>query len=315
MSIIEKTWKIVEQFTTNPHHVIIDKSNISSLAHQIKEGMGPSQDFFIGKPKWFKEIPWGRAGYRELYELVAYELILDSVNYNYWYGRGDIRPNGASSYEMSKLLDKAFNEAHVLVPGDSRIICAFAIKALKKKLINNRYPNLVNRLKHLDEIETTFHSGNGFSMMWIEQHLISDVSRGEEDAEKTLETLIGLYPTYASDMFLKRAFLFIIEMNRRVGWFKNDIYKIPIPADYQIPKMLHHFGVLIYDDMLNKKIKNYELILSGSLEECEIRASSIKACKMIAEEAEITMADIDTYLFANRKNCMEPFHLTITTDY
>ncbi len=316
MSIIEKTWGIVDQFTEEPQYVTINKAKAKDLAIIVKDYLAVAEEFFMGKPKWMKEvISWGHGNERELYELVAYELILDAVNYNYWYGKGDIRPNGASSYEMSKLLDDSFAMAHLLVPGDSRVICGFAIRQFRKKLIQNRYPNLANRLKHLDEVHKMFGQNNGMPMMWIDQMFLPDVREGKEDAEKTIEFLTSFFPTYASDMFLKRAFLFIIEMNRRMGWFKKDIAKIPIPADYQIPKMLQYNWVLEYSDELAYKIGNHELIQSGSLMECEIRASAMKACKMIAEYGDVTMADVDTYLFANRKSCDDPFHLTITTDY
>lgn len=315
MSMIEKTWEIVEQFTSDPRHVTIDEESIKGLAFYVKDYLADAKEFFIGKPKWFEELNWSMPNERELYELVAYELILDSVNYNYWYGKGSVRPNGASSYEMSKLLDDSFCQAHVLVPGDSRMICNFALRTFKRKLIENRYPNLVNRIKHLKEIQEIFRPENGMPMMWIDHLFLPSVLEGTESAEDTLEFLTEYFPTYASDLFLKRAFLFIIEMNRRMGWFKKDIHKIPVPTDYQIPKMLNFFGVIKYDIYLKGKIRNHELIESGSLMECEIRASTMKVCKMIAEEAGTTMADVDTYLFANRKSCPVPFHLTITTDY
>jgi hypothetical protein len=308
--MIPRTWEIVDQFTANPQFVNIDDRGIKAIAREINTDLNACKGFFLGKPKWFEEIDWSSPRLDEFYEIVAYELILDSANYNYWYGRGDVRPCGASSYEMSKLLDEAFVYAHVLSSLDSINICCMAARRFKKNLTVNRYPNLENRIRHIGEVEKLFNREHSFIHMLIE-HVIHE----DEDADYTIECLTKSCPGYGGDIFLKRAFLFIIEMNRRMGWFKEDIHLVPIPADYQIPKMLHFYGALNYNDSLTKKILNNELIQSGSLEECEIRASAMKACQMIAEVTHKNMADIDTFLFANRKSCPDPIHLTITTDY
>lgn len=309
MSIIEKTWNIVEQFTSSPEYVTINEKNAKDLAVHIKSHISEAKEFFIGKPRWMKEISW-TPRFNEAYELIGYELLLDSANYNYWYGKGNIRPNGASSHEMSKLLDESFTWAHLLAAGGSPSVCKMAGNRFQQLLIRERYPNLENRLRHIKEIYSVFNSQSAYI-----ECLLHTLEAGTEDAEVVIGEIIEKFPGFASDIFLKRAFLFIIEMNRRMGWFKNDIHKIPIPADYQIPKMLNYYGVLMYDDRLKKKIESHELIQSGSLMECEIRATAMKACQIIANKADITMADVDTYLFANRKKSVSPFHLTITTDY
>lgn len=316
MSMIEKTWALVDQFTADPQHVTIVDCNAKDLAVHVKDYIASGKEFFIGKPKWMAKVEW-MYDFQQYYELISYELILDSVNYNYWYGSSDIRPNGASSYEMSKLLDAAFLDAHSNEYDDPRLIAQHALRQFEKALIDNRYPNLENRLKHLSQLHTTFEHAQGIVCGWIERVMMAKVLDPEQvdNAEEILNILIHNYPSFAGDMFLKRAFLFIIEMNRRMGWFKEDIAKIPIPADYQIPKMLSYYGVFNHSNDLKRMIGSHSIIQSGSLMECELRASSIKACKLIADYAGITMADVDTYLFANRKQSVAPFHLTITTDY
>ena len=123
------------------------------------------------------------------------------------------------------------------------------------------------------------------------------------------------FPGYGKDLFLKRAFLFIIQMYRRLGLFKDEIHKIPVPADYQIPKMLRMLGCIKYNYPLDLMVADGRLISEGSLLECEIRAATIVVCKKIADLAGCSCADVDTYLFANRKTCRDPFHLTVTTNY
>ena len=90
---------------------------------------------------------------------------------------------------------------------------------------------------------------------------------------------------------------------------------MPVPADYQIPKMLEGMGCINYNYILSEKIQNGELIPAGSIEECEIRAATMLAGKRLAELSGKTMCDIDTYLWLKRKEVDKPFHLTITTNY
>jgi len=310
MNIIKNTWHIVDDFIKSPSYVFIDRDQALELAKKVKYYKANSKEFFMGEPKWMEHVNWDKRDFLDkIVELINYELILDSINYNYWYGKGTIRPNGASSYELSKLLDKAFLQNHAKGYISAEIICNEVIDTFKEEITRERYPNLENRLRHLEQVR------DAINRKAVTGSILGPLSRNEEhDAEKTLRELMTI-PSYASDMFLKRAFLFIIEMNRRMGWFKEDICKIPIPADYQIPKMLRSKGVLEYSTDLADKVNNHELIFSGSLMECEIRASAMEACRIVAEYAEVNMADVDTYLFANRKSCNDPFHLTITTDY
>ena len=88
-----------------------------------------------------------------------------------------------------------------------------------------------------------------------------------------------------------------------------------MPADYQVPKMLEHFGCLVYTRDLEDKIKRHTMIPKWSIEEISIRAGTILVCDKLSELTGWTKSDIDAWLWRNRKECDKPFHLTITTDY
>jgi hypothetical protein len=116
-------------------------------------------------------------------------------------------------------------------------------------------------------------------------------------------------------MFLKRAFLLATELHRGAGWFGPDMRGVPIPADYQVPKVLRRLGCIVYSDELSGAVEKGVQIPRGSAMECEIRSASILACDMIAEAADMDPCDVDSWLWNNRNNHEEPFHLTATTDY
>ena len=130
-----------------------------------------------------------------------------------------------------------------------------------------------------------------------------------------LHELVRRYPGFASDMFLKRAFLFVMQLYRKLNFFSDTIDQIPVPADYQVPKMLEYFGCLMYSPELIHKIKSHRMIPRYSIEEISIRAGTIMVCDRLSELTGWNKSEIDAWLWLRRKECKKPFHLTITTDY
>lgn len=55
-------------------------------------------------------------------------------------------------------------------------------------------------------------------------------------------------------------------------------------ADYRIPQILHHLGILVYPPSLQEKLRNGEDILPGSDEEISLRAASIVSIERIRDE-------------------------------
>ena len=135
------------------------------------------------------------------------------------------------------------------------------------------------------------------------------------DVDFLMNIMVQLFPGYASDIFLKRACLFFAQLNRKFGWFEKDMYDLPVPADYQVPKMLEHHRILQYDVSLQQAIDDESQIPKGSLVECEIRAATIVACRQLGKETGWSMPQIDGYFWLRRKEATNPFHLTVTSDY
>jgi hypothetical protein len=130
-----------------------------------------------------------------------------------------------------------------------------------------------------------------------------------------MQKMVSLFPGFASDMFLKRASLFFIQLFRRFGWFAEDLNNLHVPADYQVPKMLNHYGCIIYAEDLTDAIENNTIIEKHSQAECEIRAATVLAIKKLCDLTGWNVAEVDGYFFTRRHDATNPFHLTITTDY
>jgi len=236
-------------------------------------------------------LSYGKLGFPESYR----------KNYCYWYGKDTVRPNGSSSALLYECIGNAFFD-YTEVDQQKFNIC---LTRLINLLISNRFPLLEERMYHLHQLRLY---AEDFTQKIMKNNDIENIN------DLMLE-LITLFPGFSSDIFLKRTFLFFMQMNRRFGWFEKAIQDMPVAADYQVPKMLEHFGCISYCPELKRQISFRKLIPKGSIEECEIRSATILACKKLCEITGWNIAEIDGFLWLKRHEVTTPFHLTITTDY
>lgn len=280
--MIESVFDICNQFMKNPQYVSINKLRVKEVADDIKPTKEPV------------------ANQDELQKTVEYQLTASAVNYCYWYGRHDVRSCGVGATRMYQHLDEAWQQYPGLHESDKRL------EVFKALMVTGRYPLLEQRLAHIDQVKAAIDF-----VPFVTQNI-----RGIFDVNECLTELILRMPGFGADLFLKRAFLFFMMVHRATGILPTEeLRKLPIPADYQVPKMLQWLGVLEYRGELVDDIVLHRVIPSGSLKECEIRAASILACKALSEECGQSMCDVDDYLWSRRKSCDRPFHLTVTTDY
>ena len=288
MNLVESVFEIAEKFTKNPKHVFINDKEIEYL----------SNDMNLEKPKEFPK----QINDSDQYKACLLELIGDSINYCYWYGSSSIRPRDASSGKMFEIVERCFE---TFSPDGGVYSFDRCLDDLIRLLSLERFPLLEERIKHLNELRL---NGQKYIKGLLKYKDINDV-------EFFMNGMVQIFPGYASDIFLKRACLFFAQLNRKFGWFEEDMYKLPVPADYQVPKMLQHHNILYYEDELLEAIDNEVLITKGSIVECEIRASTIIACKRICEKTGWSMPQVDGYFWLRRKEATTPFHLTVTSDY
>ena len=290
MNFANTVIELSESFMKDPSFVDVDLDKIDEVAEEMKEQ---------GAPKF--PIP----EVEDLQKGVLLEIVAASVNYCYWYGKSTIRPLQANSTKMYDLLLQAFDGYHPSYKSENFKDCINLFSIL---LSQNRFPLLEERIKHLNEL--VVEDAEQFSI-----GMTNDQLKGVLNFELTFNKLISTYPGFASDLFLKRASLFFIQLFRRFGWFADDLKTLHVPADYQVPKMLEHFGCISYDYALQTAIENGDLIPKGSLPECEIRAATVLAIKKLCDLTGWNVAEVDGFFFLQRNEATNPFHLTITTDY
>jgi len=277
-------FELAEKFMKDPKYVFIQNEVVEKLAEDMKTS---------GKIKYALHHPE-----TSVYKDILSEIISNSINYCFWYGCSYVRPNGSSSALLYDLVHKSL----VSYPNVSLHNC---LNTLCDELTYHRFPLLEQRIKHLKQLKRNTKAEN---LAWI-------IEDGKSSVNNILYELISRFPGYASDLFLKRAVLLIVQLFRRYNWFSQELRTLHIPADYQVPKILNCLYCTKYSIDLQNKIISHTLIPQGSLEECEIRSATILIAKKLCELTGWNVAEIDTWLFLKKDLIETPFHLTITTDY
>jgi len=279
MELINGVFELSEKFMLNPKHVKLNEDFIRTTADvMIEAGIKPFPPESKGKDEMV--ICWQ-------------ELVASSINYCYWYGTSHIRPNNSSSTLMYNIVNEAFDTYDIYWPW-----------YVKTKLAGYRFPLLEDRVRHIEEV---YQNGAPYIKALLELK--------DKEFYPLFNDLVLVFPGFASDMFLKRASLFFLQLYRTLGWFEEGMKLLPVPADYQVPNMLRHYGCIEYDQVLAKVVLENQLIAKHSQMECEIRAATVLACKKLQELTGWNISEIDAWLWLRRKEATLPFHLTITTDY
>ena len=103
----------------------------------------------------------------------------------------------------------------------------------------------------------------------------------------------------------------------------TDLDKLTIFADYKLPQVLRHYGVLEYHPSLAQRVDSQDLLETGGEEEVELRATTIWACELLRREMSrasgraITAVEIDQLLWHLGQNTsqMRPYHRARTVYY
>lgn len=62
-----------------------------------------------------------------------------------------------------------------------------------------------------------------------------------------------------------------------------DMHELTMFADYRVPQLLRHAGVMVYSDALAAAVDKLEPVAVGSEEEIEIRAATVVAVDMLRD--------------------------------
>lgn len=238
-------------------------------------------------------------------EAVSYILTINSINFMYWDGFKDNFVRYQHDEKIGALAAfKAFSN-----------LWKENINVVNEKIIKEYFGNISeidSRVKILNESLSLKNQLKCFA-------LIDDsIDNIQNNISTELASKIAdIMPLSFKEPYLKKIQLALYEIAKV---YENKGYKInlniTVAADYQLPKVLEAIGILSYNDDLTKIISNKAPILKNSKEELAIRAATILSCEQICKEHNLTIPQIDKYLWLIRNSFPgKNFHLTKTTDY
>jgi hypothetical protein len=100
------------------------------------------------------------------------------------------------------------------------------------------------------------------------------------------------------------------------------LYELTAFADYKLPQILRHQGILRYSSPLAEMVDRQVLLPAGSSEEVEIRASTVWAVELLRQEIQAQGLDLPSYRIdwllwsaSQESGQMRPYHRTRTIYY
>ena len=267
-------------------------------------------------------------------DTVSYLLILDSLNFCFWPLPGNTK--WEIEYESRKLSGYyalAASLTRSLRSGIPITSAEYLAKLSKDELRDilagqGDLQLLDQRLQILRELgKALLQDYNGKAHRMVEAAGNSAIELVRLLAEKLVSFRdTALYQGH-SVYFYKRAQILAADLSGAFdgkAWGRfTDMDKLTSFADYKLPQVLRHLGVLHYAPALARKVDQMEFIDPGSLEEIEIRASTIWAVELIRQELahsgkNLKAFEIDWILWnlGQRDDFkIKPYHRTVTIFY
>jgi len=133
-------------------------------------------------------------------------------------------------------------------------------------------------------------------------------------------------------VFLKRAQILVGDLNAALDLDLRGMDRLTTFADYRVPQLLRHRGVLAYEDDLGERVDALREIPRGSPDEVSIRAATVVAVEELVTVLNATGGGgsrhrwepftdvaVDWHLWQvgeilNREGRMKPFH-RVRTDF
>ncbi|HPD61197.1 MAG TPA: queuosine salvage family protein [Thermodesulfobacteriota bacterium] len=303
--------------------VSLDKPALNNCAHLLAKE-------HIAIPPW--NTYYHFSGEKE--EVVAYLLVLDSINFCFWPAPGN--PKWEVEYQSEKLsgyfalaaaLKKALESGVPLT--HASYLAELSLSEFRKILGGKGNLQLLqSRVQNLNELGRVLlraYNGKAYNL----------VEAAAQSALKLVRLVAGALSSFQDTaayhgkkvLFYKRAQILAADLYGALqgndwGSF-HDIDLLTAFADYKLPQVLRHLGVLRYEKALAQKVDQHILLNAGSPEEVEIRANTIWAVELIRQKLltrgkNLNAIEIDWILWnlgQHNDYRLKPYHRTLTIFY
>lgn len=280
-------------------HVTLNEEKIAQFKLDDTEGIVS----YFEPPKYLKkllEISEKEVACKIIH---IFNAVNASLQYSFFTAHASIRFDGIDSQWVIRMLDEVFEEVKVTSVTDVYRTKGFIIQ----RLIESNITLLKSRVETIEEIFTKLN--------------FYEYGKCYADVECSIQMLSKLI-CFKQDLFFKKGLFAVMMTSRMIPELKTiypDYAKalstLPVPADYQIPKMLRHYGLIEFSDVLAEMVNGSVLLQENSEMELNIRAATVQACGVIARNNSISEEVVDAYLFMKRKESSMRHHLCMTESY
>lgn len=250
-------------------------------------------------------------------ERLAFLFVFNALSFSYYanpgkpkwkveYG-GEVLERG--TWSMLAALKKGVGTSLDLDSDALRILSRSRFEEILKGADKIDIPLLEERFRILKELAEII-SPHRFRAVFVQTSMEIIETVGRVDALSIVDYIISKIPSFKDTAtyeevevpFNKRAQLLVSDIHALMSGF-NGIYSfsgvddLTACADYILPIVLRHFGILEYSPELAAMVDQRVPILSGSPEEVEIRANTIVAVHALSQLLGIPQMRINDYLW------------------
>lgn len=296
--------------------------------------------------------------------LALYLLALDAINFCFWPGHHYPEEGGVSNLEYEHLAaamarmaqedekeqeekSDSLTDSYIFAPSRLSKITLDEMKNLLEKHLYGGTEAEKKRVTPLDNLEARCQLWNevglvltekfgGSAMKFLE---VNEEGKSSLSAPKLVDRVVESFSgfrDYCSTedgnlYFYKRAQICAGDLNAALKLELADMDHVTTFADYRVPQLLRHVGVLQYETSFGEKIDAFEEIEKGSSEENSIRAATVVAVEQLVDELKkqqkasdpsesFTAVTVDWYLWQlgermHSAGTLKPHHRTRTTFY
>lgn len=323
LGVLSSTREVVEQ----GEQVWVNIDRVQLLASQWMQQEG--DPLTNASPTWYERYHFNDHTERT----VNWIVVLDAMNFCFWAEKKQAR--WTIEYQ-GETLNGYLAEAAALTRAveekiplwDAHYLSNMTAKDLAHIFRGEQtIPLFEQRLQHVQEVGQIL-------LERFDGQFIHAIEQAEGNAVKLALLLATYFPSF-NDVtsyrnrvvrFYKRAQICVADIHGAFGgkdWGAfSDFDQLTAFADYKVPQVLRHFGILEYHPMLAERIDNQELLTAGSEEEIELRAATIWGCELLRREMArqggvLTASEIDLrlWLLGQHSTDMRPYHQTRTIYY
>lgn len=315
LGVLTSTRHVVDR----ARYVHVDEAAIAAIAPGLARRVTP--------PEWYPKHHF----FDGTEKTVNWLLVLDALNFSFWgEPRWRVQVGGETLdgyWALAAALSRAVEEGVPIT--DAEYLATMPFADIQRVLRGeNTIPIIERRLENLHEVGDVLLAKYGGSFARA-------VESCGGSAVKLVDLLVTNFLSFddvaeldgREVRFYKRAQILVADLH---GAFKGekwgrftDLDQLTAFADYKLPQVLRHMGLITYIGSLAEKVDNRFLLPPGSREEVEIRASTIWAVELLRRAlarhgTELAAYQLDWWLWYEAQSfgpATRPYHLVRTIYY